>query len=82
MGAVGIMQMIAVWIAMDMSEGIIARFRTMAIAAQLRARRPREQWHRPRSSCRPFRCSASPCCSATDRTRTVCNGSPSLDLSC
>ena len=32
MGAVGIMQMIAVWIAMDMSEGIIARFRTMAIA--------------------------------------------------
>jgi ABC-2 type transport system permease protein len=32
MGAVGITQMIAVWIAMDMSEGIIARFRTMAIA--------------------------------------------------
>jgi ABC-2 type transport system permease protein len=32
MGAVGIMQMIAVWIAMDMSEGIVARFRTMAIA--------------------------------------------------
>ena len=32
MGPVGIMQMIAVWIAMDMSEGIIARFRTMAIA--------------------------------------------------
>jgi ABC-2 type transport system permease protein len=32
MGAVGIMQMIAVWIAMDMSEGVIARFRTMAIA--------------------------------------------------
>lgn len=32
MGGVGIMQMIAVWVAMDMSEGIIARFRTMAIA--------------------------------------------------
>jgi ABC-2 type transport system permease protein len=32
MGAVGIMQMIAVWIAMDMTEGIVARFRTMAIA--------------------------------------------------
>ena len=32
MGAVGIMQMIAVWVAMDMSEGIVARFRTMAIA--------------------------------------------------
>lgn len=32
MGAVGIMQMISVWIAMDMSEGIVARFRTMAIA--------------------------------------------------
>jgi ABC-2 type transport system permease protein len=32
MGAVGITQMIAVWIAMDMSEGIVARFRTMAIA--------------------------------------------------
>jgi ABC-2 type transport system permease protein len=32
MGAVGIMQMIAVWIAIDMSEGIVARFRTMAIA--------------------------------------------------
>lgn len=32
MGAVGIMQMIAVWVAMDMTEGIVARFRTMAIA--------------------------------------------------
>jgi ABC-2 type transport system permease protein len=32
MGAVGIMQMISVWVAMDMSEGIVARFRTMAIA--------------------------------------------------
>jgi ABC-2 type transport system permease protein len=32
MGAIGIMQMIAVWVATDMSEGIIARFRTMAIA--------------------------------------------------
>jgi len=32
MGAVGIMQMISVWIAVDMSEGIVARFRTMAIA--------------------------------------------------
>ena len=32
MGAVGIMQMIAVWISMDMSEGIVSRFRTMAIA--------------------------------------------------
>ena len=32
MGAVGIMQMIAVWVSMDMSEGIVARFRTMAIA--------------------------------------------------
>ena len=32
MGAVGITQMIAVWIAMDMSEGIVARFRTMAIS--------------------------------------------------
>jgi ABC-2 type transport system permease protein len=31
-GAIGIMQMIAVWVATDMSEGIIARFRTMAIA--------------------------------------------------
>jgi ABC-2 type transport system permease protein len=32
MGGVGIMQMISVWVSMDMSEGIIARFRTMAIA--------------------------------------------------
>lgn len=32
MGAVGITQMIAVWVSMDMSEGIIARFRTMPIA--------------------------------------------------
>ena len=32
MGGVGIMQMIAVWVALDMSEGIVARFRTMAIA--------------------------------------------------
>jgi hypothetical protein len=32
MAAASATQMIAVWISMDMSEGIIARFRTMAIA--------------------------------------------------
>jgi ABC-2 type transport system permease protein len=32
MAAASAMQMIAVWISMDMTEGIIARFRTMAIA--------------------------------------------------
>jgi ABC-2 type transport system permease protein len=32
MGAVGIMQMISVWVSMDMSDGIVSRFRTMAIS--------------------------------------------------
>ena len=65
----------AISVAMDMTAGIIARFRTMADRAGLGARRARRRQRHPDDARDSRSCSSSPCSSASGRRPGRSSGS-------